>query len=193
MVSYISPSLTPTSGSPAFRVFTVDPVTLGVLDIVTYSAPLEHPRYQRQGPVWSKYTSAKETYGQLVGLTDPSSELTPAFWHNVTNAFETDDDAFQAYFARKSRGWDNSTCTDDCKKDELCQLRAAEAQYNCQVPNRRFPSNRSTRRIGHRHDDGECQGKRIDEIVRQGQQKAQCTESCAKARTQTKVTLLAVG
>ncbi|EME83863.1 uncharacterized protein MYCFIDRAFT_44398 [Pseudocercospora fijiensis CIRAD86] len=171
MVSYISPSLTPTSGSPAFRVLTVDPVTFGILDVTTYSAPLEHPKYQ-QGPMWSKYASAKETYGQLVGLTDPSSELTPAFWHNVTEAFESDDDAFQAYFARKSRGWDNSTCTGDCKKDEICQIRAAEAQYNCQVPNRRFPSDKSTRKIGLRHDGDECSSSGLAAILQSISSKA---------------------
>lgn len=167
MVSYISPSLTPTSGSPAFRVFTVDPITFGILDITTYSAPLEDARYQKSGPVWSKYTSAKETYGQLVGVTDAESELTPAFWHNVTEAFEVDDDAFQAYFSRKSRGWDQGTCTDQCKTDEVCQLRAAEAQYNCQTPSRRFPSNKSTRRSGvsSRHVEDECHGSGLADIL----------------------------
>ncbi|KXT08056.1 hypothetical protein AC579_202 [Pseudocercospora musae] len=165
MVSYISPSLTPTSGSPAFRVFTVDPITFGVLDITTYSAPLEHPGYQKKGPVWSEYSSAKDTYGRLIGWTDSMSELTPAFWHNVTEAFEVDQEAFQAYYNRKGRGWETAECIDDCKKDEICQLRAAEAQYNCQVPNRRFPSDRKTRQLGIKIDGDECHSSGLANIL----------------------------
>lgn len=32
MVSYIAPALTPTSGNPTFRVYSVDPVTFAVLE-----------------------------------------------------------------------------------------------------------------------------------------------------------------
>ena len=132
-VSFICPSMTPTSGPPAFRVYTVDPVTFGVLDIETYIANISDPSYQTTGPVWQKYYSAKETYGPLVTppLTDPKAELTPAFWHNVTAAFLTDDAAFQGYIARKNRGFDVSTCTGTCKSDEVCGMRGAESQYNC--------------------------------------------------------------
>lgn len=131
-VSYLAPSMTPTSGSPAFQVVSVDPVTYGVLDITTYIADISSPDYQN-GPVWEKYYSAKESYGPLVTppLTDPSAELSPAFWHNVTVAFENNDDAFQTYIAHKSRGFDVSACTGDCKTNEICGMRAAEAQYNC--------------------------------------------------------------
>lgn len=132
-VSYLAPSMTPTSGHPAFQVISVDPVTYGVLDIVTYIANMSHPSYQTTGPVWERYYSAKEEYGPLVDppLTCPSAELTPAFWHNVTKAFETNDAAFQEYIARKNRGWRTSSCTGTCKTNELCAMRAAEAQYNC--------------------------------------------------------------
>ncbi|PYI31975.1 acid sphingomyelinase [Aspergillus indologenus CBS 114.80] len=132
MMSYIAPALTPTSGNPTFRVYSVDPVTFGVLDFTVYIANMSYPTYQEK-PVWEKYYSVKETYGALLDppVTDSAAELTPAFWHNVTALFESDDAVFQDYYARKSRGWDVSSCTDDCKTDEICQLRAAEAQYNC--------------------------------------------------------------
>ncbi|KAF4637428.1 hypothetical protein G7Y89_g661 [Cudoniella acicularis] len=83
-VSYVCPAMTPTEGHPAFRVYTVDPVTFGVLDSTTYIANMSSPGFQTTGPVWTKYYSAKETYGPLVTppLTDPTAELTPAFWHN---------------------------------------------------------------------------------------------------------------
>lgn len=131
MMSYIAPALTPTSGNPTFRVYDVDPATFGVLDVTTYYANISSPSYQTTGPAWARLYSAKEAYGAALGVTDPAAELTPAFWHNVTALFEADDDAFQAYVARKTRGYDVSACAGDCKTAEICQLRAAQAQYNC--------------------------------------------------------------
>lgn len=132
MVSYIAPALTPSSGNPTFRVYSVDPVTFGILDFTVYIANMSSSTYQTE-PVWEKYYSAKEIYGSLLSpaLTDSAAELTPEFWHNVTTLFEDDDVAFQNYISRKTRGWDYSACTGDCKTDEICQLRAAESQYNC--------------------------------------------------------------
>jgi sphingomyelin phosphodiesterase len=132
MMSYIAPALTPTSGNPTFRVYSIDPVTFGVLDFTVYITNMSSSTYQTK-PTWEKYYSAKETYGSLLSpaVTDSAAELTPAFWHNVTALFESDDSVFQDYIARKSRGWDVSACTGDCKTDEICQLRAAESQYNC--------------------------------------------------------------
>lgn len=132
MMSYIMPAMTPTSGNPAFRVYSVDPVTFGVLDFTEYITNMSSSTYQTK-PTWQKYYSAKETYGSLLDppVTDSAAELTPAFWHNVTVLFENDDSVFQDYYARKSRGWDVSECTGDCKTDEICQLRAVESQYNC--------------------------------------------------------------
>ncbi|PWY91733.1 acid sphingomyelinase [Aspergillus sclerotioniger CBS 115572] len=132
MMSYIMPAMTPTSGNPAFRVYSVDPVTFGVLDFTEYITNMSSPTYQEK-PTWEKYYSAKEAYGSLLDppVTDSAAELTPAFWHNVTVLLENDDSVFQDYYARKRRGWDVSECTGDCKTDEICQLRAAESQYNC--------------------------------------------------------------
>jgi sphingomyelin phosphodiesterase len=113
-------------------VYDVDPVTFGVLDFTVYYADLSSPTYQ-SSPTWAKLYSAKEAYGTPLGVTDAAAELTPAFWHNVTALFQTDDAVFQQYHARKSRGADASSCTGDCKTAEICQLRAAQAQYNCGV------------------------------------------------------------
>jgi sphingomyelin phosphodiesterase len=134
MMAYIAPSMTPTSGSPAFRSFSVDPVTFAVLDYTQYFANISDPAYQ-SGPQWAKYYSAKETYGPLVSppLTDASAELTPSFWHEVVDVLADDDTEFQDYYMRKSRGYDTSTCTGDCKSLEICGLRAANSNYNCVV------------------------------------------------------------
>ncbi|KAF4157104.1 hypothetical protein CNMCM6936_003285 [Aspergillus lentulus] len=118
MMSYIAPALTPTSGNPTFRVYSVDPVTFGVLNYTVYVANMSSSTYERK-PTWQKYYTIKEAYGSLLSppVTDSASEMTPAFWHNVTALFESDDSVFQDYISRKT--------------SEICQLRAAEAQYNC--------------------------------------------------------------
>jgi sphingomyelin phosphodiesterase len=67
-------------------------------------------------------------------VTDPTAELTPAFWHNVTAAFQASDAAFDGYYARKSRGWNVQACTGSCKSTEICGLQAARAQDNCVTP-----------------------------------------------------------
>ncbi|AEO67682.1 uncharacterized protein THITE_2116556 [Thermothielavioides terrestris NRRL 8126] len=136
-MSYIVPSLTPTSGMPAFRIYTVDPVTFAVLDAETYIADTSDPSFQTASPVWKKYYSAKAAYGPLVqppvAADDAAAELSPAFWHNVTAALAADQAAFDAYYARKSRGWAVSACTGDCVTNEICALRAARSQDNCAV------------------------------------------------------------
>ena len=137
-------------------------MTFGVLDVTTYAADMDDPEFQTRGPKWRKYYSAKEAYGPLV--SDGSHEkddaagdweLTPAFWHNVTEALERDAGAFEDYIARKSRGWagagggcygrgsDGGDEDDDeerkqrekeCVRVEICRLRGARSQNNCQVP-----------------------------------------------------------
>jgi sphingomyelin phosphodiesterase len=123
---------------PTFRVYTVDPITFAVLDATTYAADMTNPSYQTSaGPVWEAYYSAKAAYGPLVSPDVSGSaeaELTPAWWHNVTVALESDSTAFDAYYARKSRGWSVASCTGSCATTEICGLRAARAQDNCVVP-----------------------------------------------------------
>ncbi|KAG5980371.1 hypothetical protein E4U55_004098 [Claviceps digitariae] len=136
-VSYICPSLTPTSGHPAFRVYDVDPQTFAVLDATTYIADMNDPNFQTSGPNWKKYYSAKKAYGRAVTpqVTDPAAELSPSFWHNVTEALKNNEALFDDYMARKSRGWNaESKCRDDCTKREICALRAGRAQNNCWRP-----------------------------------------------------------
>ncbi|KYK61510.1 acid sphingomyelinase [Drechmeria coniospora] len=158
LTSYIAPSLTPTSGMPSFRVYEVDPDTFAVRDVITYIADMKNPAFQTTGPVWAKFYSAKEAYGKAVDppVTDPEAELTPAFWHRVTEAFEKDASLFDAYMARKSRGWNVAKCTGDCKAAELCQLRAGRAQNNCFVPQPGFHFSKRSE-VAHEHGEhDEC-------------------------------------
>lgn len=126
--------MTPLSGMPAFRIYTVDPETFGILDVDTYVADMADPEFQNK-PTWTKTYSAKETFGGLLETPIPAdAELTPAFWHNVTVVLEKDSAAFDAYWARRTRGWNVPECNEACRKTEICQLRAARSQDNCFVP-----------------------------------------------------------
>ncbi|KAH7318455.1 Metallo-dependent phosphatase-like protein [Stachybotrys elegans] len=154
IASYIGPSLTPTSGMPSFRVYDIDPVTFGVLDFTVYSADMRDKAFQTTGPVWKKYYSAKEVYGPVVSppVKDATAELTAGFWHNVTAVMETNPSVFEAFMARKSRGWLREHCEDGCKSNEICQLRAARSQDNCFTP---VEGIREANSEG-RHDHDEC-------------------------------------
>ena len=157
MVSYIAPALTPTSGNPTFRVYSVDPVTFAVLDYTVYYTDITSPTYQ-SGPTWEVLYSVKETYGSLVTppVTDPSAELTPAFWHDLTVLFENDDAVYQAWYARRGRDYSDATCTGSCKTTSICKLRASQSQYNCGTvsPGINFKRDSTTASSAH----SECEG-----------------------------------
>lgn len=167
MMSYICPALTPTSGEPAFRVYSIDPVTFGVLDMTEYITSLEANGYQTTGPIWKEYYSAKATYGPLVDppVTAASAELTPAFWHDVTAVLESDAAVFDAYYARKSRGYDVAACTGTCVTNEICQLRAAESQYNCVTITPGIDFRKRDGSIGKKVESGECSGSKAKSIL----------------------------
>lgn len=131
MVSYIAPALTPTSGNPTFRVYSVDPVTFAILDYTVYYTNISSPTYQIS-PAWKKLYSVKETYGSLLSppITDAAAELTPAFWHNVTELFENNDVVYQEWYKRRTRDYSLDTCAGDCKNASICALRASQSQYN---------------------------------------------------------------
>lgn len=134
-VSYICPSLTPTSGMPSFRTYDVDPDTYAVLDVTTWYADMTDKSFQ-SNPTWKKLYSAKEAYGAALSppVTDPRVELTPAFWHNVTVAMEKNTTLFNDYRSRMSRGWNVTDCKGDCEKDTICELRGGRSQDNCHHP-----------------------------------------------------------
>ncbi|KAL5350564.1 hypothetical protein ACLOAV_004133 [Pseudogymnoascus australis] len=161
-MSYIAPSMTPTSGSPTFRVYTVDPVTYGVLDFIDYTTDITADKLS-----WTKYYSAKEAYGPLLTppVTDAAAELTPAFWHDVTSLFETNEAAFKDFFARKSRGFEVEACDGDCRAEQICMARAAESQYNCDKLKPGFNFSKREEE-SHAHRD-ECEGTRLREVFGQ--------------------------
>jgi sphingomyelin phosphodiesterase len=44
---------------------------------------------------------------------------------------ETDNSVFQAWWARTTRGFNVPECNAQCARDQICSLRAADAQYGC--------------------------------------------------------------
>ena len=82
---------------------------------------------------WKQYYSAREVYGS--GLSDgwpENTPLTPAFWHQVTEAFEQN---FRQFLEFKWRGVNVETCPPgDCKDNAICALRAGRSENNCVSP-----------------------------------------------------------
>jgi sphingomyelin phosphodiesterase len=130
--SYIAPSLAPSRGMPAFRVYDVDPDTFGVLDMKTYIADMRDPKFQER-PVWKKYYSAKASYGVKLNppVNSPQAELTPAFWHNVTELFESDTTLLNTYCLRKTRGLDRQPPKRRERKQEICTIRGGRDEKEC--------------------------------------------------------------
>jgi len=104
-VGFIAPSVTPTSGYPSFRVYSVDPVTYDVLDYTSYYTNMSVPGFQIK-PKWQSLYSFKEAYGSkmIPPYIAPNLPISPAFLNNVTDLFSNDDTVFQEYNSRKSRG-----------------------------------------------------------------------------------------
>ncbi|OJJ99045.1 hypothetical protein ASPACDRAFT_44676 [Aspergillus aculeatus ATCC 16872] len=82
-VSYIAPSVSPLSGIPAFRIYTVHPITFGVLDIEIYSADIDAEDFHLR-PLWRRTASIREEYGGV----------------NVTRVLETNYTAFDSYWPK---------------------------------------------------------------------------------------------
>ncbi|KAL0565392.1 hypothetical protein V5O48_016629 [Marasmius crinis-equi] len=142
-VVWIAPALTPRSGNPAFKIYDVDPDTYEIMDARVYSADVDAPDFQTK-PNWDLLYSARETYGKLISPSiDTKDPLGPSFWHQVTEGFERDDEAFRTYDRFKKRvgpgqcveesNGDNKSY-EECKKVTICGLRAARSQNNCVVP-----------------------------------------------------------
>ncbi|KAF9469608.1 sphingomyelin phosphodiesterase [Collybia nuda] len=128
----IAPALTPTSGNPAFKLYDVDPDTFGIMDVRVIFTNVSEPSFQVK-PEWSTLYSARETYGPLVGLS-PHSELTPAFWHKLTDAFVANETAFQLFNTFISRGGAVTVCDAACKNTTICDMRAFRSENNCDTP-----------------------------------------------------------
>ncbi|KAJ4490159.1 sphingomyelin phosphodiesterase [Lentinula aciculospora] len=164
-VGLICPALTPTSGNPAFKVYDVDPDTFGIMNIRVIFANVTDPSFQ-ENPIWTLYYDARETYGPLVGLP-ATSELTPAFWHNLTEVFVANDTAFQMFNTFLSRGGDVAPCTDadNCKNTTICDQRAFRSQNNCDVDEGAFGMLKRNVQGSQRREASECEGVSFRDIL----------------------------
>ena len=82
---------------------------------------------------WKQYYSAREVYGSaLSGGWPENTPLTPAFWHQVTEAFERNDALFRQFLEFKWRGVNVEICPPgDCKDNAICALRAGRSEDSC--------------------------------------------------------------
>lgn len=166
IMAYITPALTPTSGYPNFRIYSIDPDTFDVVDFTEYYSNMSAPGYQTK-PVWEKYYSVKEAYGTLLDppVTDEWAPLSPAFWHNLTVLFEKNDTVFQEFYTRKTRGW-QSGCDASCKKAEICRLRSTSTEYNCLSQNEAVSLKKREMVTSQPHDHMECPGSQAAKALR---------------------------
>ncbi|EJC99307.1 sphingomyelin phosphodiesterase [Fomitiporia mediterranea MF3/22] len=139
----VAPSLTPTNGNPAFTVYDVDPDTYDIMDAKVYIANMSKPFYHNT-PKWELYYSARDTYGPLVASVPSESEdkslqesyptsapLDAAFWHRLTEVFESDNATFAKYMERMVRGAWPRRCSEKCRNVTICDIRAMRAEDNC--------------------------------------------------------------
>ncbi|KAG6827566.1 hypothetical protein H0H92_011289 [Tricholoma furcatifolium] len=82
----------PVDGNPAFKMYDIDPDTYEVMNAYVYFA------------TWQLYYSSRAMWGPLVNAT-AEEPLGPAFWHRVTELFETNTTAFQQYNTFLTRGY----------------------------------------------------------------------------------------
>ncbi|KAJ8462862.1 hypothetical protein ONZ45_g17785 [Pleurotus djamor] len=162
----IAPALTPTSGNPAFKLYDVDPDTYEIMDARVFFTNLSDPDFQVQ-PRWELYYSARQSYGPLVGLK-AKEPLSPAFWHRLTEVFASDDDVFQLFNTRISRGGAVTGCDSNCKNVTICDMRAFRAENNCDNPSPGL--NFRKRSVGVHaeaspHDDLECGSSKLRQIL----------------------------
>ncbi|KAJ2987160.1 hypothetical protein NUW58_g4658 [Xylaria curta] len=116
-----------------YCIYDIDQVTFGVLDITTHMANMSDPKFPSvEGPAWTKYYSARGVYGSLVNpllapletqddeFDEVTRELDPAFWHEMTEAFEENSTTFEEFIADISgakataRLLDEATITATC-------------------------------------------------------------------------------
>lgn len=133
VVSFISPALTPLEGNPAFKIYNVDDLTFGVCDITSYYTDLSDATFQQE-PVWRKLYSARKTFSNrnLNWRLRLYPELHGGIWHNLTERWYNESNGeFDKYWKYKTRLYNVPECDEECRKREICNLRAASAEANC--------------------------------------------------------------
>ncbi|KAG6062075.1 hypothetical protein E4U32_002673 [Claviceps aff. humidiphila group G2b] len=136
VISFIAPSITPSDGNPAFRVYKVGKVSHSVLDATTYFTDMSDPWYRR-GPKWKSLYSIKSIFPQafkpnINAVGDMSSvPISAERWHKLTEMWEQDNKLFGMYWKNKVTGTEPKYCNAECRKKEICLVRGGRAEDNC--------------------------------------------------------------
>ena len=89
---------------------------------------------------WELYYSARAAYGPAVAsfvsskdsdVFPSSSPLDSAFWHNLTEVFEIDNNTFDHYIDRMARSAWSRHCNERCRNNTICDMRAMRAENSC--------------------------------------------------------------
>ncbi|KAF9153209.1 hypothetical protein BG015_003858 [Linnemannia schmuckeri] len=138
--AWIGPSVTPyTELNPEFRIYKVDTGNWNIYDAETYVADLNQAvSWDANGttPNWHLEYSAHAAYTPFLApiTTPPSQPLSPAWWHNVTTAFESNPAAFQQYWTYRGKSANKiPACANGstCPKEMICDLRASKSSDDC--------------------------------------------------------------
>ncbi|GJE99928.1 sphingomyelin phosphodiesterase [Phanerochaete sordida] len=187
-IAIVAPALTPTSGNPAFKIYDIDPDTFEIMDAKVYITNISTPNFQSHTPQWEFYYSARATYGPV---TSPplaaNAPLDPAFWHRLTEAFETNDTAFQQFNTFISRGADVGACDAACKASTICDMRALRAENNCDGPSLGISLKRDERAQGRMAESDACEGRSIAHIFRSLVNRDDLTQDFARLRRSSRV------
>ncbi|KAF8979890.1 Sphingomyelin phosphodiesterase [Entomortierella lignicola] len=134
---WIGPSVTPyTDLNPGFRVYKVDNGSWNVFDSLTYIANLSLASEwdaTNSTPVWTLEYSARQAYGAYVPIA-ANAPLNATWWHDVTNAFENNDTAFQEYWLYRGKSAKRiSACSKgtSCPQEIICDARAGRSNDTC--------------------------------------------------------------
>ncbi|CAM0138790.1 unnamed protein product [Umbelopsis sp. WA50703] len=132
--AYLAPAITPFSKmNPGFRVYKVDAETFEVIDSLTYIADLDNVNeWGDEGPNWHLEYSAREAYSSSRAQLAPKEPLSPAWWHNVTEAFEDTDSMFEKYYQYRSKSSPlRPDCDQACRTNLICGIRAGKSEDRC--------------------------------------------------------------
>ncbi|CAG8500088.1 20498_t:CDS:10 [Dentiscutata erythropus] len=126
-IAYIAPSVTSYKNmNPAFRVYEIDKVTKKILNHYTYSMDLQEAN-RLDKPEWKLLYNAKSLY--------ELENLEPKSWHDLTERFVTDTDAYKTFKKTASRNhyldkYGSCSALDiQCRNRIICKLRGTNSGH----------------------------------------------------------------
>ncbi|KAG6261344.1 hypothetical protein E4U49_004001 [Claviceps purpurea] len=134
VISFIAPSITPSNGYPAFRVYEVGKVSHNVLDATTYYTDMTDSNYQVE-PEWKSLYNIKSIFPDAF-KPEPGREksivpISAERWHKLTEMWEKYPKLFKVYWKNKVTGIEPKYCGTECRKKEICLVRGGRAEDNC--------------------------------------------------------------